>query len=181
MKPLLLFVIQVRKERPTKTPPRTTTAAEASHLRSLKPSGGKPQNREENESTGASRPCKWSQILGARGTVNPSQQTRETPESTEFHIDLNRFGSAACSNSAQTTPKFGNQMKFGRRDYTGTSTSQCDEPARRDSSNSPEDKPAAGKSPPPVATEGVLLWKRRSAKPMTLDLKKRVGQSNMIK
>jgi len=180
MKPLLFFVIQVRKEKPSKTPPRTTTA-EATQLRSLKSNRGKPMD----ECTGASRPCKWKQILGTRGTVNPSQQTtRETTTTTnnessiEFHIDLNRFASAA----AQTTPTFGNHMKFGRPDHR-------DEPAARESSNFKKRAPGPSKDvgasePPPRAGEatsemGVPLWQRRSGacKPMSLELKRRVMPS----
>lgn len=170
--PVVSCIGQVRKEKPSKIPPRATTA-EAPTLRSLKSNRGKP----EDDSTEASRPCKWKKILGARGSVNPSHQTTYEESSTsssedyslEFHIDLNRFASAA----AQATPTFGNHKKFGRPDYR-------DEPAARDSRDLGGNSKHADVFKSQATSEiGVPLWQRRSGacKPRSLELKRRVSQS----
>lgn len=185
---------QVKKDQKPRTPPKTPPkAVGVGDLRSLKSKReSKALSRFESSSAPPSpaRPSKWRQILGARGTVNPSAPPRNG-DASEFHVDLNRF-SSACSSIAKTAPTL-KDMKSGRT-HTGTFLAQsllmlqleCE---ARDQANDeagtprePETKEETWRSPPPVAmasrgssSEEVLLWKRRSgAKPLTLDLKRRL-------
>jgi hypothetical protein len=149
-------VSQVRKDKPSKKPSRNN--AEVADLRSLKAKRGKLQVKTmESTSTPSSpQPSKWKQILGVRGTVNPSQQPRsEENESGEFHIDLNRFSSACSGIQDQTiTPGFG-QVNAGRTFPAGTfltkplPTMQTEGDEARDVSNVGmfKDEPALGSLP----------------------------------
>jgi hypothetical protein len=179
---LAVFCSQVKKDKP-RTPPKTPPkAVEVGDLRSLKSKREKTLPRFESSSAPSSpaRPSKWRQILGARGTVNPSAQPRN--DSGEVHVDLNRF-SSACPSIAKTAPT----LKAGRT-HTGTFLAkslmmlQLECEAQDHEADKPcESKPTEQTLRPPVAvasrgsaSEEVLLWKRRSgAKPLTLDLKRR--------
>lgn len=183
--PVVTCIGQVKKDKP-RTPPKTPPkAVEVGDLRSLKSKRERTLPRFESSSAPSSpaRPSKWRQILGARGTVNPSAQPRN--DAGEVHVDLNRF-SSGCSSIAKTAPTL-KDMKAGRT-HTGTFLAkslmmlQLECEAQDHEADKPcESKPTEQTLRPPVAmasrgsaSEEVLLWKRRSgAKPLTLDLKRR--------
>ena len=190
-----LTSFQVRKDKPIKTPPQKN--AELADSGSLKAKRGKLQMKAtESISTPSSpRPSKWKQILGTRGTVNPSQPRDEENESGEFYVDLNRFGSA-CSSTMQDqalTPNFGH-IKIGKTSSVGTFLAKPLPPMQtegrktNDGSNFgySKDESASGSLPLPIsnpkpqAREEVLIWKRRSGacKPSTLELNRRVLKSD---
>ncbi|KAG0568210.1 hypothetical protein KC19_6G002700 [Ceratodon purpureus] len=178
-----------------KIPPKNNREAEPWRLKSKR---GNPQMKamESTSTPSSSRPSKWKQILGARGTVNPSQQPRiEENDSGEFHIDLNRFGSACTSFQDQAvTPGFGH-MNAGRTFPPSTfmtkpvvtmMQTEGDEAPAVSTVEVSKDEPALGSpsvkivKPTPRGSEEVLLWKRRSGacRPLTLELQRRVLKSD---
>ena len=173
---------------PPKTPPKAVEVGDLRSLKSKRESKALPRFESSSAPSSPARPSKWRRILGARATVNPNVPPRN--DSSEFHVDLNRF-SSACSSIAKTAPTL-KDMKAGRS-HTGTFLAkslmmlQLECEARDDqASDEAHSEPCESETKehnlrPPAATasrgsasEEVLLWKRRSGgKPLTLDLKRR--------